>query len=338
MSVVTFSSPESAVLTAIAPPPLHGAAILSLGTALPDHSVASEAIGERVGVSAAWIESRTGVRERRIAEPGLRLSELAPAAGRAALERAAADPAELDLVIVATFTADELVPNAAPLVAAELGAGRAGAFDVGAACTGFLTALSLATAQIESGRAGHVLVIGADLVTRVTDFDDRRTAALFGDGAGAVVLGRVPGSGRIGPAVLRSDGGGAPHIYATREESLIRMDGHETFKAAVDRLAEVTLEALEAAGTTVGEVDLFVYHQANARILAAVAERLELPLNRVVNSIGTLGNTSAASIPLALAAAERDGALEPGARVLMAAFGAGFTWGAVTLEWGAGDA
>jgi 3-oxoacyl-[acyl-carrier-protein] synthase III len=338
MSAVTFPSPETAVLTPVAAPRQHGAAILSLGTALPQHAVPSEAIGERLGVSAAWIESRTGVRERRVAEPGLRLSELASAAGRAALERAELDPAELDLVIVATFTADELVPNAAPLVAAELGASRAGAFDVGAACTGFLTALSLATAQIESGRAAHLLVVGADLVTRFTDFDDRRTAALFGDGAGAAVVGRVPGSGRIGPAVLGSDGGGAPHIYATRSERLIRMDGHETFKAAVARLADVTVEALDKAGATLNEVDLFVYHQANARILAAVAERLELPADRVVNAIETLGNTSAASIPLALAAAEENGALGPGSRVLLAAFGAGFTWGAVTLEWGAGDA
>jgi 3-oxoacyl-[acyl-carrier-protein] synthase-3 len=269
---------------------------------------------------------------------GRSASGSASAAGRAALERAALDPAELDLVIVATFTADELLPNAAPLVAAELGATRAGAFDVGAACTGFLTALSLATGQIESGRADRVLVVGADLVTRFTDFDDRRTAALFGDGAGAVVVGRVQSSGSIGPAVLGSNGHGAPHIYATREDSLIRMDGHETFKTAVSRLAGVTIEALDTAGMTLEEVDLFVYHQANARILAAVAERLELPPDRVVNAIKTLGNTSAASIPLALAAAERDGLLDPGARVLLAAFGAGFTWGAVTLEWGAGDA
>jgi 3-oxoacyl-[acyl-carrier-protein] synthase-3 len=226
------------------------------------------------------------------------------------------------------------VPATAPLVAGLLGATHAGAFDVNAACTGFLTALDLACAQVESGRAERVLVIGADMMSRLVDPDDRRTAALFGDGAGALV---VDGTW-IGPTVLHADATGAQYIHSSYERASLHMDGHETFKKAVSRLSEVTLEALDAAGLTASDIGLFVYHQANARILTAVGERLALPPERVVNAIGTLGNTSAASIPLALAAAERDGSLRPGMRLLLAAFGAGFTWGATTLTWGGGDA
>jgi 3-oxoacyl-[acyl-carrier-protein] synthase-3 len=317
---------------------LRGAAVQSLGTALPQRSVPSSHIAERLGVKDGWIESRTGIAARRVAADGERLTDLAADAGRQALGRAGAGAAELDLVVVASFTQDELLPNAAPLVAHALGATRAGAFDVGSACTGFLTALAVATAQVEAGRADRALVIGADLASRYTDPHDRRTAPLFGDGAGAVLVGPAPSPGHIGPALLRADGGGAAHIRAARADGLIRMDGHETFKAAVAAMSEVTLEALAAADLALADVDLFVYHQANARILSAVAERLALDAERVVHAIGTLGNTSAASLPLALDAAERDGRLAPGARVLLAAFGAGFTWGAATLTWGGTDA
>jgi 3-oxoacyl-[acyl-carrier-protein] synthase-3 len=313
---------------------LRGAAIEGLGIALPAHTVPNAPIAARLGVTDGWIESRTGISARHVAAYDESLTELAAAAGRQALGRAEIDPADLDLVVVATFTQDQLLPNAAPLVAHALGASAAGAFDVGSACTGFLAALDGATAQVETSRADRALVIGAELATRFTDPDDRRTAALFGDGAGAVVVGPSPAPGRIGTAVLRSDGSGAAHIRVERADALIRMDGHETFKAAVARMAEVTLEALRADGLTPGDVDLFVYHQANARILAAVQERLGLDPGRVVNAIGTLGNTSAASLPLALAAADP----EPGTRILLAAFGAGFTWGATTVTWGGADA
>jgi 3-oxoacyl-[acyl-carrier-protein] synthase-3 len=218
-------------------------------------------------------------------------------------------------------------------VAGALGATRAGAFDVDAACNGFLSALDTATAQVESGRASQVLVIGADMMSRIVNPDDKRTAALFGDGAGAVVVAPSAGA-RIGPAVMRCDATGAQYIHAAGGPASLVMDGHETFKAAVARLAEVTLDALRLAGLSLRDIDLFVYHQANARILVAVGEKLALDPARVVNAIGTLGNTSAASIPLALAAADREGSLRPGARVLMAAFGAGFTWGATTVTWG----
>jgi 3-oxoacyl-[acyl-carrier-protein] synthase III len=233
------------------------------------------------------------------------------------------------------MSADELTPNAAPLVAHEIGAERAGALDVGAACTAFLSALALGAAQIEAGRAELVLVVGADVLSRMTDSDDRATAMLFGDGAGAVVLGAGRGGG-LGPVVLGCDGGGRDAIVATRERGVIEMDGQETYRNAVARLTEASRAAMAAAGIGVDDVDLFVPHQANARITRAVGTRLGMPGERVADYIGELGNTSAATLPLALAQAAAEGRLTDGDTVLLAAFGAGFTWGACVLEWGSG--
>jgi 3-oxoacyl-[acyl-carrier-protein] synthase-3 len=240
----------------------------------------------------------------------------------------------VDLVVVATTTSDELMPAAAPLVAHAIGATRAGAFDVGAACTGFLSALAVATAQIEAGRAGTALAVGADLMSRITDPDDRSTAAVFADGAGALLLEQSAHTARIGPIVLGVDGAGAQHIYASRCDGVIRMNGHETFREAVARLSLATLQAARAAAVRLEEIDLFVYHQANGRILSAVGQRLGLPAERVVDCIAEYGNTSAATLPLALAFSEREGLLRAGDRVLLGAFGAGFTWGATVIEWG----
>jgi 3-oxoacyl-[acyl-carrier-protein] synthase-3 len=312
------------------------AAVASLAMAVPEQVVGNDVVAERAGVTAQWIMHRTGVRERRHVRPGERLDALAAAAGRAALDGAGLDAAELDLVLVATLAADELTPNAAPLVAHQLGAHRAGAMDVGAACTGFLSALSLASAQVEGGRSEHVLVIGADVVSRYVDKADRGTAALFADGAGAVVVSPANGSGgRIGEIVLRCDGRGAQAIRATDRERVISMQGHDTFKAAVLRMSEATLEAAELSNLGLDDIDLFVYHQANARILKAVGEKLGLDDERVVNSIVRYGNTSSATLPIALADARERGLLEPGMKVLLSAFGAGFTWGAGVIEWGA---
>jgi 3-oxoacyl-[acyl-carrier-protein] synthase-3 len=253
---------------------------------------------------------------------------------REALDRAGVDPVDVDLVIVATTTSDEMMPGAAPLVAHELGATRAGAFDVGSACTGFLSALAVGAAQIEAGRARTVLVVGADLMSRITDPDDRATAAVFADGAGAVVLEGSAQAARIGPIILGADGSGAEHIQVRRSEGVIRMRGHETFREAVARLTLATLQAAKAADVRLDEINLFVYHQANGRILSAVGERLGLPRGRVVDCIAEYGNTSAATLPLALAFSERQGLLHSGDRVLLGAFGAGFTWGATVIEWG----
>jgi 3-oxoacyl-[acyl-carrier-protein] synthase-3 len=241
---------------------------------------------------------------------------------------------DLDLVLVATTTADELLPNAAPLVAHAIGAQRAGAFDIGAACTGFLSALAVGTGQIEAGRAAAVLVVGADFMSRITDPADRATAAVFADGAGAVVMLASAKAGGVGPVVLGSDGSGGENIVADRTTGTIRMEGHETFRAAVAGLSLATSEAADAAGVALDEVDLFVYHQANGRILQAVAERLGLSSERVVDCIGSYGNTSAATLPLALSFSEQEGRLKAGDRVLLGAFGAGFTWGASVIEWG----
>ena len=187
--------------------------------------------------------------------------------------------------------------------------------------------------MIEAGRAATVLVVGADVLSRHVDPDDRRTAALFGDGAGAIVLARTAPPGAIGPVVLGADGAGAPHIVA-RRGGAIEMAGQETFRNAVRRLSEATLAAVAQADLGLADIDLFVYHQANSRIIRAVGERLELPPDRVVDVVGSYGNTSAASIPIALVEAEAGGRLRDGARVLLAAFGAGFVWGAAVLEWG----
>jgi 3-oxoacyl-[acyl-carrier-protein] synthase III len=209
---------------------------------------------------------------------------------------------------------------------------------VSAACTGFLSALALASGQIEAGRADNVLVIGADVLSRFLDRSDRGTAALFADGAGAALVSATDasgGGGRIGEIVLHSDGAGAPCIRAGHDDQTISMQGHDTFKAAVHRMSEASLEAVGRSGLELDDVDLFVYHQANARILAAVGERLGLDAARVVNSIDRYGNTSAATLPIALADARERGMLDPGMTVLLAAFGAGFTWGAGVIEWGA---
>jgi 3-oxoacyl-[acyl-carrier-protein] synthase III len=314
--------------------PLNGAGIAAIGRALPESVVPTDAIASRLGVAPGWIVTRTGVHERRHAGASETLAELAAAAGGAALAQGGMNAGEVDVVLVATFTQDELLPNAAPVVADLLGAAGAGAIDVGSACSGFLSGLALGAALIESGRAGTVLLIGADLMSRVIDHQDRRTAGLFGDGAGAAVL-TGGGAGRIGPIVMRSDGAGANLVTATHTERVLRMRGQDTFRTAIDRIALSTMEALDAAALTLADIDLFVYHQANARILAAVGDRLGLPSGRVVDCIGRYGNTSAASIPIALCEAEQEGRLLAGHRVLVGAFAAGLTWGAGVLEWGA---
>jgi 3-oxoacyl-[acyl-carrier-protein] synthase III len=316
------------------PPVAEGAAIASVGASLPKTVVPNAEIADRIGVSDEWIVRRTGIHARRFAEPVERLTTHAAAAGAAALRRAGVSPEQVDLVLVATTTPDEVMPNAAPLVAHELGAVRAGAFDIGAACNGFLSALAVGTGQIEAGRAQCVLVIGADFMSRILDPHDRSTAAVFADGAGAVVLQAIGEASRIGPIVLGADGAGADHIIVPRDEGVIRMRGHETFREAVARLSLATVQAVRAAGARLDDIDLFVYHQANGRILSAVGERLSLPAGRVVDCISEYGNTSAATLPLALAHVESAGRLKPGHRVLLGAFGAGFTWGATVVQWG----
>jgi 3-oxoacyl-[acyl-carrier-protein] synthase III len=311
------------------------AALASIAMAVPDNVVTNEEVAAGAGVTEKWIVHRTGVHERHHVSEGETLAALAATAGRAALEEAGVGAEELDLVLVATVAPDEVLPNAAPLVARELGAHSAGAMDVGAACTGYLSALSLASAQVECGRCDHVLVIGADVLSRFVDKSDRGTAALFADGAGASVVSPANGgSGRIGHIALHADAAGADAIRAARADQIIRMQGHDTFKAAVHRLSESTAEAVDRAGLALDDIGLFVFHQANARILAAVAERLGIESERVIDCIDRYGNTSSGTLPIALADARERGMLAPGMNVLLAAFGAGFTWGAGVIQWG----
>jgi 3-oxoacyl-[acyl-carrier-protein] synthase-3 len=303
--------------------------------AVPERLVSNEQIAARLGVDAEWIAKRTGTRERPWASADERLSWFAAQAGRTALARAGLDPLELDLVLVATSTADEITPNAGPLVAGLVGADHAGALDVGAACTGWLSALALACGQIESGRARHALVVGADFLSRFLDFSDRDTAPLFADGAGAAVVSATElYDDRIGPVVLRADPSASNLIRLGRGER-IRMEGRETFRAGVNAMVQVTTEALAACDCPLEEIDLFVYHQANSRIIRAVGQRLGLPPERIVDYVERFGNASTATLPIALSVAQSEGRIRPRDRVLLAAFGGGLTWGATVVQWSA---
>jgi 3-oxoacyl-[acyl-carrier-protein] synthase-3 len=309
------------------------ARILGLGHHVPPEVVPNGAIADRIGVDDAWIQKRTGIKSRRRAAPHETLSEYATIAGRRALQDAGVDARDVDLVLVATMTPDDITPNAAPVVADALGAENAGAIDIGAACSGWLAALRLAAGQVETGRAERVLVVGAELLTRITNFDDPKTAALFGDGSAAVLVGHE-GEGDIGPIVLAADGSLGDRITANHQDRVLQMDGHSTYMVAVKRLSEVTVAAVARAGLELEDIDLFVYHQANGRIIRAVGERLDLEPAKVADYVAHMANTSAASIPLTLSLLREDGRLRPGQKVLIAAIGAGFTWGAGVIEWG----
>lgn len=313
---------------------LRGAAITGLGVAVPEPVVPNREIADRLGVKPEWITERTGVRQRHVAPADITLTGLAAEAGRRAIEEAGVEPEEIGLVLTATVTHDMLCPAAAPVIAADLGCEGAAAMDLNAACTGFLSALEMASGWIASGSGETALVIGMDLMYRVIDHHDRTTAGIFADGGGAVVLAGFDGDSRIGRVNLGSDGGRGHLVEATREEAIVRMKGHDTFRQAVERLVETTERALDDSGVTLDEIDLFVYHQANSRIIAAVGDRLDLDPEKVVDCVGEFGNTSAGSIPIALDVARRDGRLTPGTRVLVGAFGGGLTWGAGVLEWG----
>jgi 3-oxoacyl-[acyl-carrier-protein] synthase-3 len=315
------------------PAPPRTATILGLGHYLPSEVVPNGPIAERIGVDDEWIVKRTGIHARRRVAPSERTSDLAVFAGRRALQDAGVDPADLDYVIVATMTADEITPNCAPLVANALGAHRAATYDVGAACTGFLAGLSQSAALVEVGRAERILLIGAESLTRLADLDDKKTAMLWGDGAGAAVIGPSENGAGLGRVDLLADGGLGDTIVATHENGKIRMDGISTFKIAVKNLSESTVYTIAAAGLEIEDIDLFVYHQANARIIKAVGERLDLDPAKVADYIGQLGNTSAASVPLTLSLSREDGRLRPGMKVLLGAIGAGFTWGTGVMEW-----
>lgn len=311
------------------------ASVLGLGTALPAGSVRNEAVEERLGKEAGWVERRTGIRARRRLAGGETLVGLTATACRNAMNDAGVAHEDIDLVVAGTTGSDEILPHLAPLVAAELGIRGVAAFDVGAACTGFLTAISVASGTLESGRSDRALVIGADAMARWTDPDDGMTAALFGDGAGAVILGATddPSGGGIGPIALHSDGRLGDIVWISRSRGRIEMDGQATYRHAITAMRDATHEAVALAGLELADIDLFVYHQANRRILVSLTERLGVDPAKVVDAIAYVGNTSAGSLPLALAQARSDGQLRRGSRVLLGAAGSGFCWGAGVLTW-----
>lgn len=325
--------PEPVSAAVATRPQTRTASVLGLGGALPPTAVPNPPIEDRLGVEPGWIEQRTGITSRRHLVGDETLVDLTAEAARAAMDDAGVAPNEIDLVVAATTGSDEILPNLAPAVAAALGmTHQPAAYDIGAACTGFVSAISSAAATIESGRAERVLVIGADAMARWTDPDDGPTAALFGDGAGAIVLG-AGGEGEVGPVKLFSDGDLGELVWIDRAEGKILMDGHGTYRHAVSGMRDATFSAIEAAGLAVEDIDLFVYHQANRRILASLTDRLGVDPSIVVDAISEMGNTSAATLPLALVQAQAAGQLRPGARVLLGAAGSGFCWGAGVVTW-----
>ena len=316
--------------------PLAAAGIAGVGTALPPARLTNAELEQRLDTSDRWITERTGIRERRV---GGSTRDLATTAARRALEAAGVDPATVELTVLATSTPDRTMPATATEVQAAVGAGG-GALDVNAACAGFVYALLAAYGMVGLG-AQRVLVIGADAMSRITDPDDRSTAILFGDGAGAVVLDATPaGPGAPGgtrPGLLASDtgcDGTLAHLLHAELGGSIVMEGREVFRQAVRATVESARRALDAAGLAAADVDVFVPHQANRRIIDAVADRLGISPARTVSVLDETGNTSAASIPLGLAAAEADGRLRPGAVVLLSGFGAGMSWATAVLRWG----
>ncbi|HEV7808778.1 MAG TPA: beta-ketoacyl-ACP synthase 3 [Solirubrobacteraceae bacterium] len=309
------------------------AGVLGIGAALPEGIVTNFDLEKHLDTSDAWIVKRTGIRERRHLNGSRTLADLAAEACTAALVDAGRDAAEVDRVIVCSLTPDRLMPGMAPAVGEKIGCDLAGAVDMNAACAGFLYALDDAAALVESGRAKLVVVCGAEALSRITDHTDRGTAILFADGAGAVVVAAADLQHGICSFELRSDGGHANLLYADIDERLLRMEGREVYRHAIARMCEATRAALVRAGIGIDDVDVFVAHQANARIIESVARELGVPDEKVIMNIELVANTSSASIPLALCQAEIDGRLKPGDTVAMATFGAGFAWGAGVMCW-----
>ncbi len=305
-----------------------GIRVHSCGIAVPDKVVTNDDLSARLDTSDAWISERTGIRERRV---GGTTTGLATEAGRAALERAGLQPADIDLLLLATTTPDALVPASSTTVQHALGTGG-GAIDLNAACSGFVYGLVTAAGLAAVG-ARRVLLIGADTLSRITDWDDRKMAVLVGDGAGAVVVEPVDGPGDLLSWNLGADGG-LRHLLYCDHGGYLFMDGKEIFRKAVRIVVESAEKALADAGMTAGDVDVFVPHQANLRIIQAAGQRLGIPAERTAVVIDRYGNTSSASIPLALADAIQNGQAKPGARMLLCGFGGGMTWASAVLRWG----
>jgi 3-oxoacyl-[acyl-carrier-protein] synthase III len=320
--------------------------ITGLGSHVPERVLTNDDLSKMMDTSDEWIVERTGIRERRIAAPEEALSDLALPAAREALADAGLEGPEVDLIIVATVTPDMAFPATAAILADELGANEAGAYDLSAGCTGFMYAVAQAYGMLAGGLAQRALVVGGDVLSKILDWNDRGTAVLFGDGAGAVVMERVGKGGFLG-FELGADGSGGPQLYlpaggsrspATAESvadrrHFVQMNGREVFKFATRVLVSSAEAVLAECGRTVEEVDVYVPHQANVRIIDYATQKLGIPEDRVVIDVDRYGNTSSGSIPLALADAKADGRLAAGRLVLMTGMGAGLTWGSGLIEW-----
>ena len=326
------------------------AAIAGTGSYLPSRLLTNDDLSKMVDTSDEWIYPRTGIRSRHIAAEGETTSQMAAEAGRRALSAAGVAPEDVELLVLATITPDSPLPATACHVQTKLGLSNATCFDVTAACSGFLYALDVARQFVMAGTVRTALVVGAEKMSAITDWTDRTTCILFGDGAGAAVVRRAAEGSENGilASETGTDGSLAPLLFIeaggsslpTSAETLaarkgfVRMDGHTIFKHAVRNMAAVALKAVEDAGLTPADIDWIVPHQANIRIIQAVAKSLDAPMEKVVSTIETTGNTTAASIPVALDAAVRDGRIKPGQNVLFAAFGAGLTWAAAVVRFG----
>jgi 3-oxoacyl-[acyl-carrier-protein] synthase-3 len=318
--------------------------VLGSGAYLPTRVLTNEALSKMVDTSDEWIVQRTGIRERHVAADGELTSDLGTSAAREALADAGLTVADIDLILLATATPDCTFPASAVTIQAKLGMTHGAAFDLQAVCSGFVYAMVMADAMIQAGQAQKILVIGAETFSRILDWTDRGTCVLFGDGAGAVVLSAEKGSGTtadrgILSGKLRSDGRYKDRLYvdggpsSTGTVGHLRMEGREVFKHAVGMITDVIEDAFAATGFTAADIDWFVPHQANIRIIEASAKKLGIPLEKVVRTVDHHGNTSAASIPLALAEAARDGRIKRGDVLLLESMGGGFTWGSVVLRW-----
>ena len=331
---------------------LHGVHVTGWGTYLPSDVLTNRDLAQLVDTSDEWIRSRTGIRERRVAAANETTASMAAVAAARAIAVAGLEPDEIDLILLATLTPDHWMPSTAALVKEAIGNSRAAAMDVMAACSGFVYGYATAHAYIASGMAKHVLIIGAETLTRFLDYTDRDTCILFGDGAGAVVLSAADASGGTLSVELTTEPEGAYNIWIPsggsmsppsaetvgRGEHYMRMEGRETYRFATRTLASTALAAVSKAGLRPEDVDLFIPHQANMRIIEAVAKALELPMDRMFVNVDRLGNTSAASVPIALAEAVDSSRAHVGDRIVLLAFGAGYTSGAITLEWTADPA
>jgi len=323
------------------------AGILGTGHSYPAGILTNADLEKMVETSDEWIISRTGIKQRRKAAPGEYTSQFAVRASQEAIERAGIDPSEIDLILCATVTPDQILPSTACLIQAQLGAGKAAAMDIVAACSGFLYGLTLANPMIRTGQIKYALVIGAELLTRYVDYTDRSTCVLFGDGAGAAILGPVEEDRGILAARIRSDGRYEEQLYApgggtkggfsaetiARGDHFFKMKGNEVFKVAVRSMSEIARGVLSEAGLKTDDVDLFIPHQANQRITDAVANALNVDEAKVFSNIAKHGNTSSASIPIGLDECVESGRVKKDDIVLMASFGGGFTWGSVVMRW-----